>query len=337
MTNCLQALLATKSVIIADGAMGTSLMALGFDSRGATELWNRDHPDQVRAVHAEFLAAGSDIILTNSFGANRMRLGSHGAADQVAALNGAAAALAREAADISDRPVLVAGSIGPTGKLPRPYGPLSDEEAYDVFTEQAAALVAGGVDLLWLETFAAIEELGAALAAAAQTGMPVVATMTFDTHGRTMMGVTPAKARHAIHDQPAPPAAFGANCGIGPAPLVDSLLGLAAASGPDDAIVAKSNCGVPTYRDGTVVYDGTPAVMGRYACLARDAGARVIGGCCGTTPEHIQAMVDALAAEPRAAAPDRAKIEMELGPLPAPPATARRARGARHRRSTSGS
>jgi 5-methyltetrahydrofolate--homocysteine methyltransferase len=144
--------------------------------------------------------------------------------------------------------------------------------------------------------------------------------MTFDTHGRTMMGLTPAAAMALRAGLAARPVAFGANCGIGPAQLVESVLGLARAADPDEPIVAKGNCGIPRYLDGLIHYDGSPAVMAEYACLARDAGAKIIGGCCGTTPLHVRAMAEALAGRPRGPVPDRALIEERLGPLDRLPA-----------------
>jgi methionine synthase I (cobalamin-dependent) len=326
-------LLATRPVLLADGAMGTSLFAQGLAAGDSPELWNLLHPERVRAVHRGFIEAGSDLILTNSFGANRCRLALHGAAARVAALNRAAAALARAEADRVGRTVLVAGSIGPTGEIFQPIGALAPEDGAAAFAEQAAALAEGGCDLLWIETLSAAEELQAAVAGAAPTGLPIVATMTFDTHGRTMMGLTPAAAMALRAGLAARPAAFGANCGIGPAQLVESVLGLARAAAPDDLLVAKGNCGIPQYHDGHIHYDGTPAVMADYACLARDAGARVIGGCCGTTPAHLVAMAEALATRPAGPPPDRAAIEARLGPLPTPPEAGEPGRERRRRRS----
>jgi methionine synthase I (cobalamin-dependent) len=316
-------LLAAKRVLLADGAMGTSLFARGLESGGSPELWNLERPDQVRAVHRAFVDAGSDLLLTNSFGANRKRLALHGAEDQVAVLNRAAAGLAREAGDAAERPVLVAGDIGPTGEIFAPVGTFAAAEGEAVFAEQAAALAEGGVDLLWIETISSAEELAAAVAGAARTGLPIVATMTFDTRGRTMMGLTCEAAMRLRNELAVRPAAFGANCGTGPAQLVESVLGLARAAGPDDLIVAKGNCGLPHYHDGEIRYDGTPEIMADYACLARDAGARIIGGCCGTTPRHIEAMAQALATRPEGPPPDLATIERTLGPLAAQAAAPR--------------
>jgi methionine synthase I (cobalamin-dependent) len=319
MNDPLTDLLARQPVAVADGAMGTSLFALGLETGASPELWNLEQPERVRAVHQGFVDAGSDLILTNSFGANRFRLGLHGAQAQVGALNSAAARLARTVADDADRPVLVAGSMGPTGEIFAPIGALDRQAGEAAFAEQAEALADGGCDLLWIETISAVEELEAAVAGAARAGLPVVATMTFDTHGRTMMGVTTAAAMGLRERLAVRPVAFGANCGTGPAQLVESVLGLAGAAGPGDIIVAKGNCGVPQYRDGQIHYDGTPEVMAAYACLARDAGARVIGGCCGTTASHVRAMALALASRPPGRQPERAAIEAALGPLAAPP------------------
>jgi methionine synthase I (cobalamin-dependent) len=313
----LSRLLAAKRVVLADGAMGTSLFARGLETGGSPELWNLEHADQVRAVHQGFVDAGSDLLLTNSFGANRRRLALHGAEHRVAELNRAAARLAREAAAAAGRPVLVAGDIGPTGEIFAPVGSFSAAEGEAVFAEQAAALAEGGVDLLWIETISSAEELAAAVAGAARTGLAVVATMTFDTRGRTMMGLTGEAAMRLRSELAVRPVAFGANCGVGPAQLVESVLGLMRAAEPGDVIIAKGNCGVPHYHDGEIRYDGTPEIMADYACLARDAGARIIGGCCGTTPLHIEAMAEALATRPEGPRPDLATIEAALGPLAA--------------------
>ena len=319
----LSRLLAARRVVLADGAMGTSLFARGLESGGSPELWNLERPDQVRAVHRGFVDAGSDLLLTNSFGANRKRLALHGAEHRVAELNRAAAGLAREAFDAAARPVLVAGDIGPTGEIFAPVGAFSAAEGEAVFAEQAAALAESGVDLLWIETISSAEELAAAVAGAAVTGLPIVATMTFDTRGRTMMGLTCEAAMRLRDELAVRPVAFGANCGTGPAQLVESVLGLARAARPGDTIVAKGNCGLPHYHDGEICYDGTPEIMADYACLARDAGARIIGGCCGTTPRHIAAMAQALAMRPEGPPPDLATIERVLGPLAAEAAAPR--------------
>jgi len=318
MTDPIRGLLATKPVLIADGAMGTSLFALGLETGDCPELWNVDHPDRVASVHRGFVEAGSDIVLTNTFGCNARRLMLHKAESRVRELNTAGAQIAREVADAAGRPVLVGGSMGPTGDLLIPVGPLDPAEAEAVFAEQALALKEGGADLLWIETMSSAEEVAAAVAGAARAGLPIVTTLTFDTHGRTMMGVTTADAVQLLDSLPVRPVAFGANCGVGPAQLLESVLGLTAAAGPDAIVVAKGNAGIPQYRHGHIHYDGSPEVMADYAVLARDAGARIIGGCCGNTAAHIRAMAEAVATRPPGERPDLATIEKVLGPLAAP-------------------
>lgn len=323
MSSLFSELLETRPVLVADGAMGTSLFALGLETGDCPERWNIDHPDKVASVHAGFVEAGSDLFLTNTFGANRRRLMLHEATDRVGDFNRAGSAVGRRVADDArartGKRVAVCGSVGPTGDILAPVGALSIAEATAVFAEQMVALAEGGVDAIWIETISSREELQAALAAAAEIGLPVVATMSFDTHGRTMMGLTPADALASAlaatgaGGVSAAPAAFGANCGIGPAQLLESVLALRQA-GPTP-IVAKGNCGIPVYKDGQLSYSGSPEIMGDYACLARDAGARIIGGCCGTTPAHIAAIARTLAARPTGPSPDYATIERVLGAI----------------------
>ena len=221
MTDCLTALLAERGHLIADGAMGTNLFALGLETGDSPELWNVEHPDRVATVHRAFLEAGSDIVLTNSFGGSRHRLKLHHAQDRVGELNAAAARIARAEADAfagrTGRRALVAGSMGPTGELFVPLGALTPEEGVEAFAEQAAGLAEGGADLLWIETMSAPEEVTAAVAGAARTGLPFVVTMTFDTNRRTMMGLTPDGFASFAQSLTPRPAAIGANCGVGPA------------------------------------------------------------------------------------------------------------------------
>lgn len=315
MTDNFHTLLAERDVLIADGATGTSLFKRGLETGDAPELWNIEHPDRVKHVNEEFVAAGSDLVLTNSFGGNAYRLKLHNAQDRVRELNAAAGRLAREVADIAGHTVLVAGSMGPTGEIFQPVGSLSHEDGVAAFKEQALALKEGGVDCLWIETISGVEELTAAIEGAAAAELPIVCTMTFDTNGRTMMGIRPQNfiAMHA--ELPTPPAAMGANCGIGPAQLLDSVLGFAEVAPDNLILVAKGNCGIPEYRDGHIHYSGTPEIMADYAVLARDAGARIIGGCCGTTGEHVAAMVKALKDTPRGPRPSRELVEAKLGPI----------------------
>lgn len=313
MTDKLRSLLAEKGILLADGATGTNLFAMGLQTGDAPEMWNLEHPDRIRDHYRSFIEAGSDIILTNSFGGNRFRLKLHGAEDQVREINEAAARLAREEVDRAGRTVLIGGSMGPTGELFEPLGALTRERCEAAFREQAEALAHGGADVLWIETLSSEEEVDAAVAAAASTGLPVVCTVSFDTNGRTMMGITPAHfAHHCTHDVHRPDA-FGSNCGTGASELVAAILNMREAAGDDAILVAKANCGIPEWHDGELTYNGTPELMAEYAVLARDAGARIVGGCCGTTPEHVRAMRRALDEVPAGPMPDLDTIVARLG------------------------
>jgi 5-methyltetrahydrofolate--homocysteine methyltransferase len=287
---------------------------MGLVSGDAPELWNVDHPDRVRLLHRRFIEAGADIILTNTFGGNRHRLKLHNDQHRVRELNMAAVANARAEADAAGRTVFVAGSMGPTGEIFEPVGTLSHEEGVTAFEEQARALADGGVDVLWIETMSSEEEMRAAVEGAAKTGLPIVTTMSFDTNGRTMMGITPAAFAALAASLPVQPAAIGANCGVGASELVATVMGITAAR-PDANVVAKGNCGIPQYVDGHIHYTGTPELMAEYARLAFDAGARIIGGCCGTSPEHLAAMRKSLETHTKGARPTIELIEQRLGPV----------------------
>jgi len=313
MSDRLARLLATRPWLLADGATGSNLFAEGLVSGDAPELWNVAHPDRIATLHRRFIEAGADIILTNSFGGNRYRLALHKAEARLAELNEAAARIARREADACGRDVLVAGCMGPTGEIMAPVGTLGFDAAKDAFAEQAAALARGGVDVLWIETMSAREEAEAAIAGAATTGLPVICTLSFDTNGRTMMGLAPADLAALGRELVPGLAACGANCGVGASELVAAILNLAAAARPDAVLVAKANCGIPQYVDGAIRYDGTPELMARYACLALDSGARIIGGCCGTTPEHIRAMREALETHRPGPRPDLDNVVAALG------------------------
>ncbi len=291
--NAFESLLASSAYLLADGAMGTMLMDAGLEHGDAPETWNAAHPERVQAVHRSYIQAGAQVILTNTFGGSRFRLGWRGLQDRVGELNRAAAELARTAAAAAPATVAVAGSIGPSGEFFEPMGSLTFEGARDAFAEQAAALAEGGVDVLWIETMSDLQELQAAVAGArAVSDLPIVTTMTFDTHGRTMMGVTPLQALEAMRELGA--VAMGGNCGNGPAEIEGVIEAMRAAD-PGAVLVAKSNAGIPQDVDGVVTYSGTPQVMARHALRVRGLGARIIGACCGSTPEHIRAMAEALA------------------------------------------
>jgi methionine synthase I (cobalamin-dependent) len=309
-------LLNSRPWLLADGATGTNYFQMGLTSGDAPELWNFDHPDRVRSLHRRFIEAGADIVLTNSFGGNRYRLKLHDAQDRVREINIAAARNARLEADAANRPVAVAGSMGPTGEIFEPVGTLSHADGVAAFAEQAAALKEGGADVLWIETMSSQEELRAAVQGAASAGLPIVTTMSFDTNGRTMMGITPQRFGELARGLAAEPVAIGANCGVGASELVATVLGITAAR-PDAVVVAKGNCGIPQYVNGHIHYDGTPELMADYARIALDAGARIIGGCCGTSPEHLRAMRTALDAHKKSARPTIELVEKRLGAVSA--------------------
>ena len=285
-------LLAERPVLIADGGMGTSLFALGMEPGACPELLNVENPDMIREAQKGFLDAGSDIILTNTFGGTRRRLALHKLEDRVAELNLAAVAILKELTAQYDRPIAIAGSVGPTGDLFVPLGPLDHETAVEAFTEQIEALIEGGVDVIWIETLSSREELDAAYEAASKFSLPIVTTMSFDTNGKTMMGFSPEDLADWTRQQEVAPAAVGANCGVGAGDVIVAVQELAQAR-PNVAIVSKANCGLPSYTEGHLDYPHGPDTMGDYVELAMRAGARIIGACCGSSPDHIRAIVEA--------------------------------------------
>lgn len=312
MTNALSRLLETRDWLLADGATGTNLFNMGLMSGDAPELWNVDHPDRIKTLYSGAVDAGSDLFLTNTFGGNASRLKLHDAQNRVHELNKRGAEIGREVADAADRPIIVAGSVGPTGEIMAPMGSLTHEIAVEMFHEQAEGLKDGGADVLWVETISAPEEYKAAAEAFALADMPWCGTMSFDTAGRTMMGFTSADLVKLVGKLPNPPLGFGANCGVGASDLLRTVLGFAA-NGPEIPLIAKGNAGIPKYVDGHIHYDGTPDLMADYAVLARDSGATIIGGCCGTTPEHLQQMRRALEDRPAGPRPSLETISTALG------------------------
>lgn len=310
--DALSKLLSTRDWLMADGATGTNLFNMGLSAGEPPEFWNVDHPDNIRKLYLGAVEAGSDIFLTNTFGGNASRLKLHQAQGRVHELNRVGAALGREIADASGRTVIVAGSVGPTGEIFEPMGTLTHALAVEMFHEQAEGLKEGGADVLWIETISASEEYRAAAEAAALAGMAWCGTMSFDTAGRTMMGVTSATMAEMVEKIPNPPIAFGANCGVGASDLMRTVLGFAS-TGTARPIIAKGNAGIPKYHDGHIHYDGTPELMAEYAVLARDAGVKIIGGCCGTMPEHLRAMREALESRPKGPRPTLDQISEQLG------------------------
>ena len=307
-------LLATGEPLLADGATGTNLFQVGLESGYPPELWNVEHPDRIRALYQSFVDAGAQIILTNTFGGTRNRLALHGSQDRVAELVSAAARLARDVADAAPHPVVVAGSVGPTGELFEPLGPLTHDAAVASFREQIDALIDGGVDVIWIETMSAIEEIRAAATAAIDANAPYTATCSFDTAGRTMMGLAPADLHSVFDGLAVAPLAYGGNCGVGASDLLMAAISMTDTV-PTARIVAKANCGVPRFVGTEIVYSGTEELMGEYARLAADAGVAIIGGCCGTSPAHLAAMRTALDTRVPGPRPDLDRVVAMTGPL----------------------
>ena len=289
--NRLLELLGRRQVILGDGAMGTMLHRAGL-TIGAPEQWNVKQPDAVRAIHRGYVDAGSDFISTNTFGGTSYRLKLDDLQDRVVELNEAGARLAREVA--GER--LVAGSVGPTGALMEPLGILTMDGARSAFAEQARALKAGGVDFALIETMSALDEVQAAVEGVRESGLPIAVTMSFDTHFRTMMGITPAKAVQTIGALGVH--VIGANCGNGPAEIERIMSEMTAAKPEGVVLMAKSNAGMPRWSGDVITYGGTPELMADYARRMCELGVRIIGACCGSSPEHIASMrkaIDALA------------------------------------------
>lgn len=314
MDNPIDRLLAEKGVLLADGATGTNLFAMGLEAGEAPELWNDTHPDRIAALHQGFVDAGADIILTNSFGGTRHRLKLHHAQDRVFQLNRRAAEIARAVADKAGRKVIVAGSVGPTGELLVPLGALTYEQAVDAFAEQIEGLKAGGAEVAWIETMSAPDEIRAAAEAAIRVGLPYTYTGSFDTAGRTMMGLLPKDIHGVVSTLPEQPVGVGANCGVGASDILASLLDMNAAK-PDATIIVKGNCGIPEFRGTEIHYSGTPELMADYVRLAVDSGARIVGGCCGTSFEHLAAMRKALDSHRKDGRPTLETIVERIGPF----------------------
>jgi 5-methyltetrahydrofolate--homocysteine methyltransferase len=282
--------MAAHGPVVTDGAWGTQMQARGLGLGEFPDAWNLTHPDRVGEVARAYVEAGSQIILTNTFGANRLRLAEAGLTDQVAAINQRGAAISREAAAGRAR---VAGSIGPTGKLLM-LGEVTAEQWSEAFAEQALALAEGGAEALVIETMSDPNEARAAVAAAKRTGLPVIACMVFDAgqnKDRTMMGTTPEQVARILTEAGAD--VIGSNCGQGVAGFVTLCQRLKSAT--DRPLWVKANAGLPEMVEGQVVYRTTPEEFAGHVPALREAGAAFIGGCCGTTPEFIRAVRAALA------------------------------------------
>ncbi|MGM0401972.1 MAG: homocysteine S-methyltransferase family protein [Chloroflexota bacterium] len=287
MLNILSAL-DNGELIIGDGAMGTMLQAKGLPAGAPPESWNREHPEVLREIHTAYLEAGAQIATTNTFGGNRLRLRDGGLEDDLVTLNRLGVELAQEA--VGDE-AWVAASVGPTGKLMEPFGPLSISEAEDVYAEQIAILAEAGADLVLMETAHDIDEACCAIRAAkAETDLPVFATFAFNAKGRTMMGLKPDDAAQQAEEAGAD--IVGANCGEGPQAIRAALEGMKDAT--TLPLMAQSNAGLPREESSETVWDITPEEMAEHARLFVSLGARIVGGCCGTGPEHIAHIASAL-------------------------------------------
>src|SRR5258708_6718910 len=289
----------SQGSILADGAMGTMLHQSGVALDACFDELNVSDPDRVLGVHRAFIDAGSELIETNTFSANRYKLAAHGWQTEVDAFNEAAVKLARQSAEASkDRTVYVAGAIGPIGARLAPYGRVQPEQAFDAFFEQCAALAKGGVDVFILETFTDLNEITEALKAAraAAPNVPVIASMTFTRDDRTVLGDAPREVANALAAMGAD--VIGVNCSGGPSQLA-RIAQVMRTVEPDVPISAMPNAGFPETMAGRVMYPATPDYFGDYAIAFRDIGVTVIGGCCGTTPDHIRAMRKALDAPAR--------------------------------------
>ena len=315
MTNPLADLMAEKGILLADGATGTNLFAMGLEAGEAPELWNESAPEKIATLHQNFVDAGADIILTNSFGGTRHRLKLHHAQDRVGELNRRAAEIARSVADKAGRKVIVAGSVGPTGELLEPLG-AHDLPGGGRRLRRADPRPEGGRRRRRLDRDHVGPGRGRAprREAAIEAGLPYTYTVSFDTAGRTMMGLAPKDIHGVGEALPVAPVAFGANCGVGASDILASLLDMTEAR-PDAKVIVKGNCGIPEFRGTQIHYSGTPELMADYVRLAVDSGASIIGGCCGTSFQHLAAMRQALDSHHRAQRPSVETIIERIGPL----------------------
>lgn len=299
--------------LVADGAMGTMLYARGVPFDHSFEGANLHRPDLVRSVHLAYLEAGAELLETNTFGANRLKLTAHGLGTQVESVNAAGVRLAREAIALAGRPAWIAGSIGPLGRRMAPLGATPESEAGEVFAEQARALADAGADVIILETFFDLNELVTGVRAVQRvTDLPIIAQMTFAQDGRTLLGYTPEEIVARL--EPLGVAVIGANCSVGPHGMVDVLERMAAAG--RTPLSAMPNAGLPAYIGGRFAYMASPGYVAEHAVSLVEMGVSVVGGCCGTTPEHIAAISAAVAGHRTGTLRRRAPASMAPPPPP---------------------
>lgn len=281
--------LTAPEVIVADGAAGTMLMVAGLPTGVSPEQWNLEEPEKIVALHRAYLEAGSELVLTNTFGGSPVKLAMAGLDDRTHEINRVAAELARHAAG-EDR--YVAGDIGPTGQLMRPFGPLTCEVAVDAFARQAAALAEGGADVIWIETMGDINEAKAAVEGAMQAAdLPVVVTMNFDHHRRTQMGDKPSRAAKTLWDMGV--AATGGNCGRTLEDM-EAVVQQMREAVPEAVLVTKPNAGLPRLVNDRTIYAISPEEMADFARRFVELGAKIVGGCCGSTPAHLAVVAAAV-------------------------------------------
>jgi|TARA_B100000959_G_scaffold51792_1_gene53825 5-methyltetrahydrofolate--homocysteine methyltransferase len=286
--NAMKELLEEQGYLLADGAMGTLLFDCGLEAGMAPEALNLHNKEMVYKVHEAYITAGSDVILTNTFGGNEFRLTLHELGDVVTDVNRAAVEIARQAVDAQNRKIFIAGSMGPTGGLLEPLGILTLEDVKDAYKTQAVGLVDGGVDILWLETFSDLNEVEAAITGIrAVTDLPIIVTMSYDTAGHTMMGVsgTSQAALSNSYDL----FGIGANCGATLEDARNAIKDMRTVC-KNSVIVFKPNAGIPEWHGDDLVYNGTPEIMAEQAAEVIKEGLTIIGACCGSTPEHIAFM-----------------------------------------------
>ena len=296
MTGLLHELVRARGVVVGDGGIGTMLQQAGLEGGEVPEVWNVERPEDVGAIHRAYAQAGAAYLTTNTFGGSAPRLQMHGLEDRVHELNRAGARIAREA--VGDSGALVAGSVGPTGELLEPLGLLTADEARAHFAEQVRGLADGGADMIVIETLSDLGEIQAAVAGArdAAPGLPIMATMSFDVHLHTMMGVSP---RQAVRELAAIGVdAAGANCGRGLDEMLSVMREMVENRPGSILLASQSNAGLPHFVGGEMRYDATPQDMAAHALRMRDLGVQIVGACCGSTPDHVASMRGALLADP---------------------------------------
>jgi homocysteine S-methyltransferase len=300
----------TNIPVLGDGAMGTILNARGVGFDQCFDVVNLTQPELIKEIHYAYIEAGAQVIQTNTFGANRYKLTAHGLEEQLSEINRAGVELARQVVQASNQAVLVAGDVGPLGVRLAPFGRVQPEQARQVFIEQIDALVAAGVDLLILETMSDLHEIGEAVAAAREVGdLPVVASMTFTRDDRTLFGDPPAKVALTLSEGGAD--LIGINCSGGPAQIW-RILNEMRRTLPDGRFSVMPNAGWPEQVGGRIMYPADPGYFGEYALAFCDAGASLIGGCCGTTPQHIAAMRSALDQRTEGCGPDLGELTIPV-------------------------